>query len=790
MAPYCDRVDLTAFCGRWVRSDTKVDNWESYTMCFGMNEDEVRQETIEPEIHIITSMSKEQMTIVHQRPWLSGAQTEYSVPLDGTQQEIPHGLLRVSRSSWQVSERALWRHTWDENGLMCELRAFDQGQERVLRYWRSLLSANEIQMTLRVFDLRGGEEVEVAHAARHFDRAPFRERWTAAAAQFFSGANVEANLQLCVKWMKAAKEKGADLVVLPENSNRDRDYFVEGKPSRERCYQHSETLDGAFVAGLKTACRELRIWACVGVDLRGDAPPTVHIAQLLIRPDGELHGVTKKHVLWDYEYTLFTPGSEPYQVFDTELGRLAMLCCADGIVPEAARVLALMGAQVLLNSLNSRGPDEMRVHIPLRAIENGVWHVAANAVGNPKSDGLLWPWTGGSEVCSPAGARVVASEEDEDMVVADVRPFEAERKASTWSADLFAVRRPELYAELTRQLEAVPAAPMYGPAPAPGVALPFDGPDKVTVAMMQLSFVHTRKCTEWMTRRQVKYAKKRGADIGVLPELWCFRRGEVAADPQEAASYSAKCLGLMLDAAKEEHIHLCFSLVEEPIVGESYFHTAYLVGPGGVVAKYRKAHIDKNEQWATPCNSPFEVHATPLGRIALMVGSEVWIPEMSRCLALKGAEIVLHPADWDSKEAGDLAATERAGENRFHLVSVTRLDCPGVFGSQTTLAGEYLGDEPIPLMRYAQGVWARHNVEEQILVDLPRRQAHCKMMGDNLDVLRKRFPELYGIFTEPQTLLPTWRNTTRTLPGDYADGYHCHWRVTGSKRKYDPMVGS
>lgn len=439
-----------------------------------------------------------------------------------------------------------------------------------------------------------------------------------------------------------------------------------------------------------------------------------------------------------------------------------------------------------MNSLNSRGPDEMRVHIPLRAIENGVWHVASNAVGNPNTVGLLWPWTGGSEICDPQGNRVVASEEEDDIVAGEVRPFEAERKRTSWTDDAFAQRRPELYGALTRPLDDVPCAAMYGPAPE---RLPFEGPEVLKVAMMQLSRVHTRQCTEWMTRRQVAYAARRGASVGVLPELWCFRRNEVAADPSAAAAYSTDVLEIMLASAAEHGVHLCFSLVEGADDGKRY-HTAYLVGPSGIAAKYRKAHLSARERaWATPGDALAAVHASAaLGRVALMLGDEVWIPEVSRCLAIEGVEVVLHPSDWDRAEAGEMAATERAGENRFHLVSVTRLDCPGRLGSQTTLAGEYIGGEPIPLARYAQGVWARHNVEEQILVDLPRRQAHCKMMGDHLDVLRKRFPRLYGVCTESAGGLFTWRNVTRARPGDYRDEYALVRGSLGRKRKYDVMT--
>lgn len=780
---HCDQVPMSLWLGRWVRSDSKYQNWENYMKWFGMSPEKCREETIEPQIHIITAVSREKISLIHQLPWREGVQEEYDIHIDGQYHPIPSKIFDTARSSWAANKQASWMHKWTAKGLTCEQHLPVKGKDHVLRYTRNLHAHNEIMINVHLYEvLEHGEEREVIHTIRYFQRIPFKEKWLAAAAQFFSGMDVEANLKTCVHWMKKAKDKGASLVVLPENSNRDRQYFVDGKPSKEKAWEMSEELDGPFVRGLQTACAELGIWACVGVDLRGPPPATAFIAQVLIRPDGEIEGVHKKSVLWDYEYTLFEPGSDSYQVFDTELGRLGLIICAEGIVPEAARVLSLKGAQVLVNSLNSRGPDEMRVHIPLRALENGVWHVASNAVGNPNTAGLLWPWTGGSEICDPLGNRVVASEEEDDMVVSEVRPFEAELKKTSWTQDLIAQRRPELYGNLTQPLESLPCAVMYGPAPE---QLPFEGPEVVKAAMMQLSRVHTRQCTEWMTKRQLSYAKRRGATVGVLPELFCFKRDEVGQDPKSAAEYSATVLEMLLAAAEEHSLYICCSLVEAGPAGQ-FYHTAYLLGPRGPVTKYRKAHLNSSESaWATPGNVLSPVAQTKdLGRVALMVGDEVWIPEVSRCLALEGVEIVLHPTDWDTTEAGDMAATERAGENRFHLVSVNRLDSRGRLGSQTTLAGEYIGGEPIPLMRYAQAIWARYNVEEQILVDLPRRQAHCKMMGDHLDVLRKRWPDLYNVCSQSTKSLSTWRNTTSVRPGDYPDGIREARGTLGLKRKY------
>jgi len=76
---------------------------------------------------------------------------------------------------------------------------------------------------------------------------------------------------------------------------------------------------------------------------------------------------------------------------------------------------------------------------------------------------------------------------------------------------------------------------------------------------------------------------------------------------------------------------------------------------------------------------------------------------------------------------------------------VTRLDNVAREGSQVAFAGEFIPGhtEPIALMRYSQCQWQRYGVEEQLLVDLQRREAHCKMMGFHLDVLATRQPALY-----------------------------------------------
>ena len=555
-----------------------------------------------------------------------------------------------------------------------------------------------------------------------------------AAAQFFSGTDVAANLRLCDEYVERAVAAGARLVVLPENSNRMRDYA-----DREQCWELSETLDGAFVTGLRRTARRLGAYLAVGVDLRGERAPDVYICSVLIGPDGQIIGVHRKHVLWDYEYTLFVPGDEPYEVFDTDIGRLGLLLCADGIVPDTPRALALSGAQILCNSLNSRGPDEYRVHVPLRAIENRVFHVAANTVGGPAD---AWPWMGGSQIVAPDGTRLAdAGELEPGIIVADIDPSEADDKVMPEVGDVFSRRRTDLYGPLTAPLESLPVASMCGPAPKDMPSRP------LRVATLQVSHFPN---TEWTITRalaQIAYAGQRGADLGVLPSFFCFRPGEEAADPAAAAALSARVLERLAKACAEAGVWVVAHLVEE---SEGAYHsTAYLLdGAGNVAHTYRKTHLTPAErEWATP-GDRIDVAHTEIGAIGLMIDDEVWVPEVARLLTLDGAEVIAHPTDWRVPEAAHVAATERTEENRVHLVSCTRLDSPAEVGSQVVRSDEFAPNQPIALMRYPTGHWSRHGFEEQLLVDLDLRESHGKMMGHHLDPVATRSPELYGMFLD------------------------------------------
>ncbi|MFJ6654312.1 nitrilase-related carbon-nitrogen hydrolase [Microbacterium sp. NPDC091313] len=555
-----------------------------------------------------------------------------------------------------------------------------------------------------------------------------------ATAQFFSGPDVRANLDTVVRYMREAAAVGARVLVTPENSNRVRDYA-----DREECFERSETLDGEFITGIRAAARELGIMAAIGVDLRGESAPDVYIASVLIDADGEILHVHHKTVFWDYEYTLFTPGTKDLEVIDTAIGRVGLLMCADGIVPEVPRILALKGAQILFNSLNSRGPDEMRVHEPLRAIENHVWHIAANTVGGP-ADG--YPWTGGSQVISPLGDVLAnAGETEPGMVWADIEPATSHPKLLRDIGSLDEFRRPELYAELRSDIDDHAVADMYGPV-ADGTP-----PRTVRVATLQTSWYHATSWTLTRAVAQVGYAAARGAALGVLPELFIHAPGTIAADPLAAAELGAQAVSALQDAAALHRVWVVANVVEHD--AGSFYSTAYLIDADGrIAAAYRKVHLSEAERaWATAGNE-FVVADTPVGRIGLMIGNEVWLPEVARILALRGSEIIAHPASWDRLEAATQAAVERTEENRVHLVSVSRTDNPAGYGSQVVVADRFIPGQPVAVMRFPTAFVSRTGFEEDLFIDLDLVDSHSKVQGYHLDPLATRQPHLYDALVE------------------------------------------
>jgi predicted amidohydrolase len=171
---------------------------------------------------------------------------------------------------------------------------------------------------------------------------------------------------------------------------------------------------------------------------------------LLVGPAG-VKAVYRKLHLFEREREWFTPGNLPLEVTRVGPARVGMLICFDWRFPEAARVLALQGADLIAHPSNLVFPRAQEAMLT-RSIENRVWTVTANRTGTESRPGGRVPFTGRSQVVDPLGHVVVRATRTEEVARAvDCDLALARSKRISPRTPLFSNRRPEMYGLLTRR---------------------------------------------------------------------------------------------------------------------------------------------------------------------------------------------------------------------------------------------------------------------------------------------------------------------------------------------------
>ena len=379
---------------------------------------------------------------------------------------------------------------------------------------------------------------------------------------------------------------------------------------------------------------------------------------------------------------------------DLPFGRVGVYICADGLVPETARMLMLQGAQLLLNTLHSGGSDETYLHVPARAVENRVWVASANKVG-PRDLGGVGFYCGGSQIVSPKGVVAARADDRRDMVVStviDLSQADDKRLCDQVSDDLLQLRRPDCYGALLQAPAKTASVSMTAPASASQTA-----PSRI--ATLGVAALQPRGRGEGALRQALQQWRKAvsaGAGLVVLPELFAWSPDEIAADPAAAADYASHCLAALCGMARDTASWGICSLIEiKP--GEAgrsgvagFQHSAVLIDHRGmVIARYAQVHVPQAlASWASP-GDVLPVFDTPIGRIGMLCGVDAVLPEPFRVLAAKGAELVAVCGSWYNAHEIDLQLAERVAENRINIVLARRADAPVQRGSAIVAALPY-----------------------------------------------------------------------------------------------------
>ena len=176
---------------------------------------------------------------------------------------------------------------------------------------------------------------------------------------------------------------------------------------------------------------------------------TLYNAACLVTPKGEWHEYRKSH-LPEMGIDKFVSAGQDLKVIDTAIGRIGILICFDMRFPEAARILALQKADIIVIPTNwPVGAECSANHICIaRAAENRVFVVTCNRVGEENG----FDFIGRSKVIGPTGEVINELYEFESLMAADLNLIEARTKRTGTIPDKYATagfaRRPELYGKI------------------------------------------------------------------------------------------------------------------------------------------------------------------------------------------------------------------------------------------------------------------------------------------------------------------------------------------------------
>ena len=250
--------------------------------------------------------------------------------------------------------------------------------------------------------------------------------------------DVDANLLNVKKILKTAGEEGVDLLVLPELVNSG--YMFS---SRDEAFARSEAIpNGSFSSTLREWSLEGR--AVVAGICEMKAGNLYNSAAVFA--DGEHLATYRKIQLFDRENEWFLPGNEEPPVVDYKGHKIGVMVCFDWAFPEAARILALKRADIILHPANLVLPYCQNAMIT-RSIENKVFTATANRVGTER--GVVF--SGMSQITSPKGDVLLRLGEEKLKVAwADIDLSLARNKMITKRNDVMEDRRPSVYGRLSR----------------------------------------------------------------------------------------------------------------------------------------------------------------------------------------------------------------------------------------------------------------------------------------------------------------------------------------------------
>ena len=259
-------------------------------------------------------------------------------------------------------------------------------------------------------------------------------------------------------------------------------------------------------------------------------------------------------------------------------------------------------------------------------------------------------------------------------------------------------------------------------------------------------------------------AKRKGASFVLLPELNITGHAGHPAMVEEAEAVpGGPSVEALCEAARELDLYICAGIAEDD--RGIHYNTQFVVGPGGYLGKQRKVHLSGDEYFYFRGGTDLPVFELPFARVGTIICYDNGFSEVSRCLAVKGAELLCCPhaarfGHWPSSPAGRKKAVSghkanwkmiqaaRAYDNGVYvaLCNTAGRSAEGLKGVKANHAGGCMVFDPRG--RVVAESRAKDIREEMIVVELKGERVAERRRGRCFN-LQTRRPEVFGALVEP-----------------------------------------
>lgn len=458
------------------------------------------------------------------------------------------------------------------------------------------------------------------------------------------------NLPRMVEMADEASKNGAKLIVFPEMSATGLAYLDVSDVG-----PNFDSVPGKSTEALGAVAEKNNVYIAFGLIEKDPDTGVYYNSAAMVGPKGFVAKYRKNQLTPGPETNYRTQGNTGFPVFDTELGKIALLICYDDSQLQSTLLPVLRGADIIAYTTSAdyvpRSMDGSNAdHTTIGSMAPLTGWVGVNVVASDTSGvdslfqgkmELVYPggsaiWNNRGELLAAGPVTTWSDPSVDGLTYATINTEAPNPQREFWLKH----RRPELYSVYN----------LYRPD--------FDSradltPELVSALLVQYKPEEGAVDKNHMAIEKLIAQTQQGYNLVVLPFNSMLGNATITKEtaPKLAEPLNGKSYQLASGLAKKYKTYLLFSMPE--VADGKYYQTAVLFDyHGKQVGIYRKSHLnDVEKTWASAGND-LPLFDTDIGRIAVVLNDEARIPELADMYGLKRANMILTPVAYSSKDYG------------------------------------------------------------------------------------------------------------------------------------------